>query len=97
MVPMGWNEALPRTATKRHAHASITPTGNVYMQIVDANVIRAVNSHAIAVLDGWTPEVESLGQNGRNIRKPLALTEKIQTSDRNLMKFDEALRKEICM
>jgi hypothetical protein len=75
-------------------HASITTTGNVYMQIVDANVMRAVNSHAIAVLDGWTPEVESLGLQGRNVRKPLALTENTRTSDRNLTKFLE--RRFVC-
>lgn len=75
-------------------HASITTTGNIYMQIVDANVMRAVNSHAIAVLDGWTPEVESLGLQGRNVRKPLALTENTRTSDRNLTKFLE--RRFVC-
>jgi hypothetical protein len=33
-------------------HASITTTGNVYVQLVEESVMRAVNSHAIAVLDG---------------------------------------------
>jgi hypothetical protein len=49
-------------------HASITTTGNVYVQVIEASVIRAVNSHATAVLDGWTPTVEGLGLKGRNIR-----------------------------
>ena len=49
-------------------HASITTTGNVYVQVIEASVMRAVNSHATAVLDGWTPTVASLGLKGRNIR-----------------------------
>lgn len=49
-------------------HASIATTGNVYVQVVEESVMRAVNSHALAVLDGWKPEVESLGRNGRNMR-----------------------------
>jgi hypothetical protein len=43
-------------------------TGNVYVQVIEASVMRAVNSHATAVLDGWTPAVEGLGLQGRNIR-----------------------------
>jgi hypothetical protein len=50
-------------------HASITTTGNVYVQVVEASVMRAVNSHANAVLDGWTPVIEGLGLKGRNIRR----------------------------
>ena len=50
-------------------HASITTTGNVYVQVVDESVMRAVNSHAAAVLDGWTPAVEDLGQKGRNLKR----------------------------
>ena len=34
-------------------HASITTTGNIYVQVIEANVMWAVNSHATAVLDGW--------------------------------------------
>jgi integrase len=49
-------------------HASITTTGNVYVQVVEESVMRAVNSHATAVLDGRTPAVEGLGLQGRNIR-----------------------------
>jgi integrase len=49
-------------------HASITTTGNVYVQVIEASVMRAVNSHATAVLDGWTPALEGLGLKGRNVR-----------------------------
>ena len=41
-------------------HASITTTGNVYVQVVEENVMRAVNSHASTVLEGWTPAVQSM-------------------------------------
>lgn len=50
-------------------HASTTTTGNVYVQIVEENVTRAVNSHATAVLDGRTPAVESMGLKGRNFKR----------------------------
>jgi hypothetical protein len=50
-------------------HASITTTGNVYVQVVEESVMRAVNSHATAVLDGWTLASEHLGLKGRNIKK----------------------------
>ena len=50
-------------------HASITTTGNVYVQIVEENVMRAVNSHATTVLEGWMPRVESMGMTGRNIKR----------------------------
>ena len=50
-------------------HASITTTGNVYVQIVEENVMRAVNSHATTVLEGWTPRVEGMGMTGRNIKR----------------------------
>ena len=58
-------------------HASITTTGNVYVQALDANVARAVNSRATAVLDGWSP-AENLGLKGRNIRKALEPSEQGQ-------------------
>jgi integrase len=58
-------------------HASITTTGNVYVQTLDANVARAVNSRATAVLDGWSP-AEQLGLKGRNIRKALEPSEQGQ-------------------
>jgi integrase len=50
-------------------HASITTTGNVYVQVVEANVMRAVNSHATTVLEGWTPAVETMGLTGRNVKR----------------------------
>jgi hypothetical protein len=34
----------------------------VYVQVVEENVMRAVNSHATTVLEGWTPAVESMGR-----------------------------------
>jgi hypothetical protein len=49
-------------------HASITTTVNIYVQVIEQNVMRAVNSHATAVLNGWTPSVERLGVKGRKIR-----------------------------
>ena len=49
--------------------ASITTTGNVYVQVVEENVMRAVNSHASTVLEGWTPAVESMGLEGRNVKR----------------------------
>ena len=58
-------------------HASITTTGNVYVQTLDANVARAVNSRATAALDGWSP-AEKLGLKGRNIRKALKTPEQGQ-------------------
>jgi hypothetical protein len=50
-------------------HASITTTGNVYVQVGEENVMRAVNSHASTVLEGWTPAVESMGLKGRNVKR----------------------------
>jgi hypothetical protein len=61
-------------------HASITTTGNVYVQVVEESVMRAVNSHATAVLDGWTPAVEGFGLKGRNIRSVPAGTKTRQGS-----------------
>ncbi len=49
-------------------HASIKTTADVYMQLLDASVARAVGSRTAAVLDGWTAPVEKLGLKGRNIR-----------------------------
>jgi integrase len=50
-------------------HASITTTGNVYVQVVEENVMRAVNSHATTVLEGWTPAVETMRLTGRNVKR----------------------------
>ncbi len=46
-------------------HASITTTGNVYVQPIDENVFRAVNSRANAVVEGWLPALERMGRTGR--------------------------------
>jgi integrase len=46
-------------------HASITTTGNVYMQPVDESVVRAVNSRANAVVEDWAPALEQMGRTGR--------------------------------
>jgi hypothetical protein len=46
-------------------HASITTTGNVYVQPIDENVFRAVNSRANAVVEGWMPALEQMGRTGR--------------------------------
>jgi hypothetical protein len=65
-------------------HASITTTGNVYVQVVEENVMRAVNSHATTVLEGWTPAVESTGRTGRNLKR---ISEPFSESESNLVKF----------
>jgi integrase len=49
-------------------HASISTTGNVYMQQIDESVFKAVNSRANAVLEGWKPAVEQLGRTGRQLK-----------------------------
>ena len=67
-------------------HASITTTGNVYVQVVEDNVMRAVNSHASTVLEGWRPEVKSMGVTGRNVKR---LPEPLAGSGSNLVKFGE--------
>ena len=46
-------------------HASITTTGNVYVQPIDENVFRAVNSRANTLVDGWVPALEQLSRTGR--------------------------------
>ena len=46
-------------------HASISTTGNVYVQVIDESVFKAVNSRTNAVLGGWTAPVEQLGRTGR--------------------------------
>ncbi len=46
-------------------HASITTTGNVYMQQIDESVVRAVNARADAVVEGWEPEWGQLERTGR--------------------------------
>ena len=75
-------------------HASITTTGNVYVQVVEESVMRAVNSHAAAVLDGWTPTVEGLGLKGRNLKRA---TSGGAESEGNSVKFGEVSGEEAYM
>jgi len=49
-------------------HASIKTTGDVYVQILDESVARAVSSRTAAVLGDWTAPAEKLGLKGRNIK-----------------------------
>jgi integrase len=49
-------------------HASITTTGDVYVQTIEHSVLKAVNSRTAAVLEGWTAPVETMGVAGRNLR-----------------------------
>jgi len=46
-------------------HASISTIGNVYVQVIDESVFKAVNSRTNAVLEGWMPQVELMGRTGR--------------------------------
>jgi hypothetical protein len=67
-------------------HPSIMTTGNVYVQVVEDNVMRAVNSHVSTVLEGWRPAVESMGLTGPNVKR---LSEPFSGSGSNLVKFGE--------
>jgi hypothetical protein len=40
-----------------------------HAQVVEENVMRAVNSHASTVLEGWTPAVDRMGLTGRNVKR----------------------------
>jgi hypothetical protein len=68
-------------------HASITTTGNVYVQVVEENVMRAVNSHATTVLEGWIPQVGSLRQTGRNIKRLPEPMQALEAIRRSLTRF----------
>ncbi|MBB5317969.1 hypothetical protein HDF09_002655 [Edaphobacter lichenicola] len=67
-------------------HASISTTGDVYVQTIEQSVLQAVNSRTAAVLEGWTVPVESMGVAGRNLRGIAA----------NSVKFGEVERGERC-
>src|ERR1700679_2161693 len=54
-------------------HASIKTTGDVYVQIIDASVQQAVNSRTTAVLEGFIAPVATMGQRGRNVKRPEAI------------------------
>jgi len=60
-------------------HASIKTTGDVYVQILDESVVRAVSSRTAAVLGDWTAPVEKLGLKGRNIRSVPVETQDAQS------------------
>jgi hypothetical protein len=42
---------------------------------VEENVMRALNSDAKTVIEGWTPAVESMGLTGRNVKRLAEPTE----------------------
>ena len=65
---------------------TVAPSVNVYVQVVEDNVMRAVNSHASTVLEGWRPEVENMSVTGRNVKR---LPEPLAGSGSNLVKFGE--------
>jgi integrase len=46
-------------------HASIRTTGDVYVQVIDESVLRAMNSRTNAVLGGWKAALEVMGRTGR--------------------------------
>jgi hypothetical protein len=56
--------------------------------------MRAVNSHAAAVLDGWTPAPEGLRLKGRNVKRVPSVSE---SSDSNSVKFGEVSGEEVRM
>jgi hypothetical protein len=37
---------------------------DIHVQVIEPNVVHAVNSRANAVLGGWTPPIEGLGLKG---------------------------------
>jgi hypothetical protein len=44
-------------------------------RFVEENVMRAGNSDATTVIEGWTPAVESMGLTGRNVKRLAEPTE----------------------
>jgi hypothetical protein len=61
LVSHGWHFGEAR-------HASIKTTDDVYVQVLDESVARAVSSRTAAILGGWTAPAEKLGLKGRNIK-----------------------------
>ncbi len=59
-------------------HASIKTTGDVYVQVLDESVARAVSSRTAAVLGYWTAPAEKLGLKGRNIKNVRGETQNAQ-------------------
>jgi hypothetical protein len=66
-------------------HASITTTGNVYVQIVEDIVILAVNSHASTALEGWSRSDE----DGTYGAKPETFAKEDARYRSDLVKFGE--------
>jgi hypothetical protein len=64
-------------------HASITTTGNVYVQGVEESVIRSVDSHAIKTLYGWVTPLEAMGLKDETPRVLARCTPRMQV----LMEF----------
>jgi hypothetical protein len=56
----------------------------VYEQVVEDDVMWAVNSHASTVLQGWGSALESMGLMGRNVKR---LPEPFSRSELNVVKF----------
>jgi integrase len=54
-------------------HTSIRTTGDIYVQPIDASVQQAVNSRTTAVLEGFIAPVATMGQRGRNVKRPEAI------------------------
>ena len=65
-------------------HASITTTGDVYVQTIEQSVLQAVNSRTAAVLEGWTAPVENMGIAGRNLRGITAIRRSSAKSGKEL-------------
>jgi integrase len=49
-------------------HASIRTTGDVYVQVIDENVLRAMNARTDSVLGGWKAALAEMGRTGRQPR-----------------------------
>jgi integrase len=51
-------------------HASIRTTADIYMQVIDRNVLEAMNARTATVLGDWMVEFDDLGRVGRQPRAP---------------------------
>jgi len=49
--------------------------------------LRAVNSHAAAVLDGWTPAPERLGLESRNVKRVSSVGERSDSNSVELLEM----------
>jgi hypothetical protein len=50
-------------------HGSIKSTADIHVQIIDKNVMHAVNSRTAGVLRGWKAPAQIMGMKGRNVRR----------------------------